>query len=130
MLSLLLSALALQPTDCPSPDVNLPPALMPWEHNVAVPGTALARGQVNDAPTSRPLTLEIMEAGTYAIALAIGAWIEVARDGQRVRSAAHGHGPPCSTIRKIVDFRLEPGAYTVTLSRTDQPSTRLFVLRR
>lgn len=126
---LLLSALLLQPTDCPSPAVNLPPALRPWEEQVAQPGPLLP-GRVGTIPTGQAVTLRIAEAGTYGVALGIGAWIDVARDGRSLDSVGHGHGPACSTIRKIVDFRLEPGTYTVTLSRTTEPAARIFVFRR
>lgn len=56
-------------------------------------------------------------AGTYRFALSAPAWIEVVgADGKRAESTAHGHGPACSGIRKIVDFALAPGGHLVQLS--------------
>jgi hypothetical protein len=141
MLSLLLSALLLQPASPPPPaphpapvctetDVNLPATLAAWRNPgpltpIVHPGQA-----VIVAPATAPVTLEIAEAGTYGLAIDQGAWIDVARDGAVLHSAVHGPGPDCSTIRKIVDFALQPGRYTITLSRTQGPSARLLVVRR
>ena len=62
-------------------------------------------------------TLTIDTAGTYSIALNNGAWIDVApAAGQPLTSVAHGHGPACTTIHKVVDFALQPGAYVVQIS--------------
>jgi hypothetical protein len=88
------------------------------------PGQAVAL-----APTSS-LILVIAEAGTYSVAVDQSARIDVARDGATLNSNGQGHGPACSTIRKIVDFQLLPGRYTITLSRTQAPTVRLLVVRR
>ena len=62
-------------------------------------------------------TLTIATAVTYSIALSDGAWIDVAPvAGQPLTSVAHGHGPACTTIHKVVDFALQPGAYVVQIS--------------
>ena len=131
MLSLLLSALLLQPAPaaCPAQDASLPAALAPWR-TPATAGATLQPGQAVTASPGAPLMLEIAEAGTYGVAIDQGAWIDVAQNGTALSSAAHGHGPACSTIRKIVDFRLAPGRYTLTLSRTHAPTIRLLVIRR
>ncbi|MDQ2878738.1 MAG: homogentisate 1,2-dioxygenase, partial [Pseudomonadota bacterium] len=55
-------------------------------------------------------------AGTYRIALGAPAWIDlVGADGKALPPVAHGHGPDCSGIRKIVDFALQPGRYVVQI---------------
>ncbi len=62
-------------------------------------------------------TLTIATAGTYSIALGNGAWIDVAPTaGAALTSVAHGRGPACTTIHKVVDFALQPGAYVVQVS--------------
>lgn len=76
------------------------------------------------------LTLEIHETGTYRIALAEGLWIDVAGASGVVTSVGHGHGPACSGIRKIVDFRLDPGRYAVQLSGAVAGLARVLVARR
>ena len=62
-------------------------------------------------------TLTVDKAGTYSIALSEGAWIDVApAAGKVLTSVAHGHGPACTTIHKVVDFALQPGAYLIQVS--------------
>lgn len=76
------------------------------------------------------LGLAVKEAGTYRIALGAGAWIDVVNGGKATRSTAHGHGPACSTIRKIVDFPLEPGRYVVQISANADPTLAVMVWRQ
>ena len=76
-----------------------------------------------------PLTIARM--GTYRIALGAGAWIDVVdAGGRRLASAAHGHGPACSGIAKIVDFALPAGRYTVQLSAAKTPTFGAMVIAR
>lgn len=72
------------------------------------------------------LTLPIEAAGTYRIALGDAAWVDLVEDGKPVASGAHGHGPECSGVRKMVDFTLARGTYTVQLSGS--PATTLAVM--
>ena len=90
----------------------------------------MAPGQAITFAPSAPLVLVITEAGTYAVAIDQTAWIDVARDGASLHSSGNGHGPACSSIRKIVDFQLQPGRYTINVSRTQAPTVRLLVVRR
>lgn len=76
------------------------------------------------------LALDVREAGTYRIALADGVWIDLVGPNGLVASTGHGHGPACSGIRKMVEFRLEPGAYAVQLSGAASNRTRMLVSRR
>lgn len=59
--------------------------------------------------------------GTYRVALGAGAWVDVVRNGKAVASVAHGHGPACSTIRKMVDFKLTPGRYLLQVAGNADP---------
>lgn len=62
-------------------------------------------------------TLIVDKAGTYSVALSEGAWIDMApAAGAVLSSTAHGHGPACTTIQKVVDFTLQPGAYVIQIS--------------
>src|SRR5262245_13124349 len=120
MLSLVLSAFLLQPAAapaCAAIDRDLPANLRPWVSPAAA-GAAVQPGQAVTLAPSATLILVITEAGTYGVAVDQAAWIDVARDGVAQTSIGHGHGPACTTIRKIVDFQLQPGRYTITLSRT------------
>jgi hypothetical protein len=59
---------------------------------------------------------QVARPGTYRVALGDAAWIDVVRAGRALVATAHGHGPACSGIRKMVDFRLQPGRYVLQLS--------------
>jgi hypothetical protein len=62
------------------------------------------------------LRFTVAEEGVWRVALGAAAWIDVVKDGKAQRSVAHGHGPDCSGIRKMVDYRLTPGTYTLQLA--------------
>jgi hypothetical protein len=74
--------------------------------------------------------LNIAEAGTYAVALGTGAWIDLLGEGAPLVSVAHGRGPECTTIRKMVDFSLQPGRYVIQISATPSPDMYIMVARR
>jgi hypothetical protein len=69
----------------------------------------------------------IATAGTYRVALQNGAWVDLVRDGKSLTSVAHMEGAPCSGIRKIVDFALQPGTYIVQLSGAKTAQTRILI---
>ena len=69
------------------------------------------------------------EAGRYRVALGSGAWIDVISNGTAATSVAHGHGPDCSTIRKMVDFDLAPGRYLLQVAGNGAPTLPLMVAR-
>ncbi len=73
---------------------------------------------------------KIVAKGNYTVALGSGAWIDVLKDGKALESNAHGHGPSCTTIRKMVTFPLEAGAYTLQISANAQPHLELMVLKQ
>lgn len=69
--------------------------------------------------------------GTYRVALSAGAWIDVVDGrGKALESIAHTQGPACSGIRKIVDFALAPGAYTLQLSGAKAPALRVLIVAK
>lgn len=73
--------------------------------------------------------IEVREAGTYRVAVASAAWIDIIREREPVTSIAHGHGPDCSGIRKMVTFPLAPGRYTLQISANSEPQTTVLVVR-
>jgi hypothetical protein len=73
------------------------------------------------------MSFNVAQAGTYHVALGSGVWVDVVRDGRALESVAHGHGPACSGIGKIVDFELEPGRYTLTLDGSDSQRTSVLI---
>ncbi|MCK9542852.1 MAG: hypothetical protein M0R03_12565 [Novosphingobium sp.] len=72
---------------------------------------------------------DVREAGTYRVALGSGAWIDVVARGKAVRSIAHGHGPQCSGIRKMVDFPLEPGRHILQIAANGEPEISVLIAR-
>ncbi|WP_084465566.1 hypothetical protein [Sphingobium quisquiliarum] len=42
-------------------------------------------------------------------------------------SVAHGHGPNCSGIRKMVDYSLHPGRYTLQIAANSEERLTLLV---
>lgn len=62
------------------------------------------------------LILDITKAGAYRIALGSAAWLDVIGKDGPLRSTAHGHGPDCTGIRKVVEFPLQPGRYTIQIA--------------
>jgi hypothetical protein len=75
-------------------------------------------------------SLTVPAAGTYVVALGAGAWIDVLKDGAPLASVSHGHGPACSTVRKIVGFDLPPGRYVVQISGAGPAQLPIMVGRR
>jgi hypothetical protein len=69
----------------------------------------------------------VATAGTYRVVLQNGAWIDLVRDGKSLTSAGHMEGAPCSGIRKIVDFDLQTGTYSVQLSGAKTPQMRILI---
>jgi hypothetical protein len=54
--------------------------------------------------------------GRYRVGASGAVWIDVVADGRALPSVAHGHGPECGPVRKIVDFDLRPGRHLLQLS--------------
>lgn len=135
---------APQQQQCTATDANLPVSLSAW----ATPGhglpddltkpivmATLPQGDVAGLPagakeggaTSLPIT--ITRPGIYGVAIDQGAWIDMAPEGGApLTSAKHGHGPECSTIRKIVSFGLKPGDYRIFVSGLTSTNVKIFLV--
>ncbi|MBI1684006.1 homogentisate 1,2-dioxygenase [Caulobacter hibisci] len=74
--------------------------------------------------------LRVETAGVYAVALGSAAWIDVLKDGAALRSVGHGHGPACSSVRKIVSFDLTPGDHVVQISGAGDAALTILVARK
>jgi hypothetical protein len=72
--------------------------------------------------------LAIKQAGIYRVAISDHAWIDVVSQGKNVQSTSHGRGPACSGIRKMVDYRLKSGTYTLQLSAGEQDQLAILVV--
>jgi hypothetical protein len=85
------------------------------------PGGSVSNGGLVGFTVDRP--------GTYRIALGSAAWIDVVRDGASETSVAHGRGPACSGVRKMVDFTLQPGSYVLQIAGNGSPSLPVMIAR-
>lgn len=71
----------------------------------------------------------VAEEGVWRVALSSGAWVDVVKDGASSQSVAHGRGPDCSGIRKMVDYQLTPGTYTLQIAASGSDALTLLVVR-
>ena len=142
--ALLLAPLVPQQQQCAAMDVNLPASLAAWTTpgpgdpmDITRPVTLvpMARGDIPDLPANaKPGNAALMpfvvdKPGTYGIVIDQTAWIDVVPDGGApLTSVKHGHGPDCSTIRKIVRFELKPGSYTIFLSGLGEANFRVMLV--
>ena len=67
--------------------------------------------------------------GRYRVALGSGAWIDVLANGKPATSVAHGHGPACTGIRKMVDFDLAAGRYVLQVAGNGTADLPLMVTK-
>lgn len=67
--------------------------------------------------------------GLYRVAIGSGAWLDVVADQASLDSVAHGHGPNCSGIRKMVDFQLKPGIYTLQIAGNGEAQVPVLIVK-
>lgn len=67
--------------------------------------------------------------GRYRVALGSGAWIDVLSGTTAAVSVAHGHGPACTGVRKMVDFDLTPGRYLLQVAGNGNATLPMMVAR-
>lgn len=99
----------------------LPTPKVAYPVRPAKPGYSVSHGGL--------ASFTVKEAGTWRVALGSGAWVDVISDGQAATSIAHGHGPDCTGIRKMVDHDLKPGRYTLQIAANGEDSLTLLVTR-
>jgi hypothetical protein len=145
---------------CARIDAALPAEMIGWTHRLALPGAVkvagltgstlalgkgvdailpmtgkiayLARPRKPDSPKNHGglFQFAIDREGAYAIALGGTARIDLLRDRAAVAPVSRVDGPSCSTIRKVIDFRLTPGTYVLQVSAYADAKLPLMVTRR
>lgn len=135
----LLQAATAAPV-CATYDSGLPAALSAWTKAEAPFETFGATTLVATDPTSvvppqKPgkvtsLGFTIVKRGTYRIALDQPGWIDVshASDPAPLKPVSFGHGPECSTIRKLVVYELPAGEYILRLSGLTKASAKVMLV--
>ena len=71
----------------------------------------------------------VRESGTYRVALSSAAWIDVVTGKGGLKPVTFGRGPDCTGIRKMVDFVLTPGRYTLQIAANGTPEVTVLVAR-
>jgi hypothetical protein len=130
-MAMLLTALALSFTAqaCRSYDTVLPAPLSGWKRSGRDLDTGHAVTLARSGDSIRT-TMRIRKAGTFGIALSEPGWIDVAPPrGRALRMASESRGPACSTIRKVVRYRLRPGTYRVSVNKLKATRARLMLVR-
>ncbi len=73
--------------------------------------------------------ITIKERGLYRVVLANASWIEMVKDGKSAQSVAHAQGSKNSGIRKMVDYYLDEGTYTLQLSAGADTTSAVLVIK-
>jgi len=131
-------------TTCAATDAALPANLTGWTVQADGFGVnqavTLEAGDVAKLPGvpagAKPggavmIGFRIETAGRYGVALDQHGWIDVVpgiSGGEALKSTAHGHGPECSSIRKIVRFDLTPGVYRLYLTGLANASAKVMLV--
>ena len=69
-------------------------------------------------------------ADEYTVALGAAAWIDVLEDGKAMEPSTFGHGPECTTIRKMVTFALESGVHVLQVAGSGSEALRVMVVKK
>jgi hypothetical protein len=145
---------------CAAMDANLPADLADWNGKAALAsatgGPDLAKasfelgkgyeaGLLNTPKIAFPMQPEkpggtvahaglfeftVPAAGNYTVALSAAAWIDVIESGKAVTPTSFGHGPECTSIRKMVVFPLQAGKHTLQISGNAQPAMKIMVAKK
>lgn len=145
---------------CATMDAALPAGFADWngkaalttatgEADIAKPGIALGKGyeaSLLNTPKvafsvqpEKPggsvafaglFTFTVETAGAYTVALSTPAWIDVLEDGKAVSPTSFGHGPECTSVRKMVVFALKPGKHVLQVSGNADPKMKLLVAKK
>ncbi len=129
---------------CPATDAALPANLSGWTAQADGFGVnravTLDAGDVAKLPSFpaevKPggavmIGFRIKTTGRYGIALDQRGWVDVVSSVSRdevLKSKAHGHGPDCSSIRKIVRFDLQPGIYRLYVTGLATPTVKVMLV--
>lgn len=80
-------------------------------------------------PHAGIMAVEIPSAGRWRVSASAPVWIDVVGPAGMVQSVSHGRMAPCTSIRKVVEFDLQPGRHWIQLSGNPGPQLRLMVSR-
>jgi hypothetical protein len=98
-----------------------PGAMVTYAHTPEKPGEPGGFGGM--------VQIAVPRAATYRVVLGTHAWLDVvSAKGGAVASVAHAKGPACTGIRKMVDFVLTPGIYTLQIVGSPRATAQVMVI--
>ncbi|AJP73977.1 hypothetical protein TS85_22485 [Sphingomonas hengshuiensis] len=128
-IALAFTLAAAAPPPCTTRDAALPRALAGWTRA----GRGLDTGHTVTLPVRRGAAttiVRIRKAGLFGIAADRDGWIDIApARGKPLSLDSEPRVPACSTIKKIVRFRLRPGSYRVSVAKLKADRVRLMLVR-
>ncbi len=88
-----------------------------------------AQARAPDDAHAGMVMVAVPAAGQWRVSASTPVWIDVIAPGGPVQSAAHGRMAPCTSIRKVVAFDLQPGRHMIQLSGNPGRTLKLMVSR-
>ncbi len=73
---------------------------------------------------------DVIEPGNYAVALSSAAWIDVIEDGKALAPLSFGHGPECTTIRKMVVYPMKAGRHVLQIAGSGAGAAKILVAKQ
>lgn len=125
----MLAGVTIPEQRCTTRDAALPRALAGWTRS----GSGLDTGHAVALPVrggTAATRVRIRKAGLFGIAADRDGWIDMTPPGGKpLRLDSEPRVPACSSIAKIVRFRLRPGSYRVSVARLKAERVRLMLVR-
>ncbi len=78
-------------------------------------------------PHAGILRVEVPREGVWRFSASTGVWVDLIGPAGMVQSTAFGALAPCTSIRKVVEFPLAAGSYTMQLSGNPGPEVRIML---
>ncbi|CAN5243724.1 hypothetical protein BH10PSE12_BH10PSE12_04160 [soil metagenome] len=72
---------------------------------------------------------EAPAAGTYRVAINAHSWTDIIEGKAALVSSAHGRGPACTGITKMVDYPLQAGRHLLQIAANGDPKLTILVVR-
>lgn len=127
-----LAAVMMMAAPCQALDAALPRQLAGWTRSGKTLDTGHSLSLVARAG-SVSTTVRVRKPGVFGVAADQNGWIDLysgegRAGGKALRMASESKGPRCSSIRKIVRYRLTPGVYRVTVEKLTASRVRLMLI--
>ena len=128
---ILAALLAAVPLPCGAIDSQLPRDLSGWGRAGETLDTGHAVTLTGKRDSSAETSITVRKPGIFGIAVDQAAWVDVYRGkGRPLRMAYESKGPGCTSIRKIVRYRLTPGVYRVVVTKLQKDRVKLMLTFR